>query len=226
MCPGESAGRPDGQGRPDDLVPAILARIAGGDLPAGAEIDPATLARLFDATEPDLDDALVRLEAHGAVERAEDRWYVAEGRRGQGRDLLHWAMPLLRAVVALAAERITPGEAAGILAAYDRHVGLAGDGSAASRTSGYRQLMERLASASGSRFHMASIAGLLDQADAHVQRMVLHQMASRRAAEPDDELGRLAAALMQGNPAMASAAIEDHLILLSRYLDCPEPIRP
>jgi DNA-binding GntR family transcriptional regulator len=225
MCPGESAGRPDGQGRPDDLVSAILARIAGGDLPAGADIDPAVLARLFEATEPDIDDALLRLEAHGAVGRANGRWRVAEGGGGQGRDLLHWAVPLLRAVVALAAARITPVEAAGILAAYDRHVGLAGDGSAASRAEGYRQLMERLASASGSRFHMATMAGLLDQAEPSVQRMVVHQMASRRAAEPDDELGRLAAALMQGNAAMASAAIEDHLILLSRYLDCLEPIR-
>ena len=112
------------------------------------------------------------------------------------------------------------------IAAYDRHVGLAGDGSAASRAAGYRQLMERLAAGSASRFHMASTAGLLDQAEPSVERMVIHQMAARRTAEPDDELGRLAAALMQGNPAMASAAIEDHLILLSRYLDCPEPIRP
>jgi DNA-binding GntR family transcriptional regulator len=226
MCPGESAGRPDGQGRPDDLASAILARIAGGDLPAGAEIDPILLATLFETNELEVGAALARLEAHGAVRRSDGRWRVAESGRGQRRDLLHWAMPLLRAVVALVAARITPAEAAGILAAYDRHVGLAGDGSAASRAAGYRLLMERLASASGSRFHMASMAGLLDQAEPAIMRMAVHQMASRREAEPDDELGRLAAALMQGNPALASAAIEDHLILLSRYLDCPEPIRP
>ena len=87
-------------------------------------------------------------------------------------------------------------------------------------------MMKRLAEASGSHFHTASMAGLLDRSEPALTRMVTHQMASRRTAEPDDELGRLAAALMQGNPRDAAAAMDDHLILLGRYLDCLEPTSP
>lgn len=226
MCPGESAGRSAGQGGPDDLASAILARIAGGDLPAGAELDPARLSLLFSATQVDVTDALDVLQAHGAVSRDKRGWRVAESRDGQGRDLLHWAVPLLRAVVSLAAERITPAEAAGVLAAYDRHAGLAGDGTLSSRVEGYRLMMQRLASSSGSRFHVGSMDGFLDKAEPVLQRMVAHRMASRRTAEPDDELGRLAGALMQGNAKAAAAALEDHLVLLGRYLDHVVPIRP
>lgn len=223
MCPGESAGRPAGQGGPDDLAAAILARIAGGDLPAGAEVNPARFIHLFNATEADIIEALNLLVANGAVEPVGEGWRVVQDRDGQGRDLLHQAVPLMRSVVTLAIARISPAEAAGILAAYDRHTGLAGDGSVAARAAGYRQMMERLAAASGSRFHAASMQGVLDQAEPFLPRMVAHQMASRRSPEPDDELGRLAQAMMQGNAVSAMAALEDHLILLGRYLDCLEP---
>jgi DNA-binding GntR family transcriptional regulator len=226
MSPGESAGRSAGQGGPDDLAAAILARIAGADLAAGIELDPERLSHMFGASGPDVALALQRLEAHGAVRSERGSWRVATRRAGQGRDLSYWAVPLLRSIVALASARITPAEAAGVLAAYDRHVGLAGDGTPESRVEGYRLMMRRLAAASGSRFHTSSTAGFLDRAEAVLQRMVAHRMASRRMAEPDDELGRLAAALMQGNPQAAVAALEDHLILLGRYLDCPEPIGP
>lgn len=226
MCPGESAGRSAGHEGPGDLAPAILARIAGGDLPAGSQLDPARLAPLFEATDIEVAGALVRLEAHGATERHGSVWRVVPGQRAQGRDLLHWAVPLLRAVVSLASARIKPAEAARLLAAYDRFAGLAGDGSATSRQTGYRQMMERLAQASGSSFHVRTMQSLLDQAEPLVARMVSYQMASRRSAEPDDELGRLAQAMMQGNSATASAAIEDHLIILGRYLDGPAPNLP
>jgi DNA-binding GntR family transcriptional regulator len=226
MCPGESAGRSAGQGGPDDLVPAILARIAGGDLPAGSELDPERLAMLFDAADADVAEALARLESLGATERDGLRWRVSRDRDGQARDLMHWIVPLLRAVVSLAVARAKPGEAAGILAAYDRFAGLAGDSSPGARAQGYRLVMERLAAASGSSFHVRTMAGLLDQAEPLVDRIVVHHMASRRTAEPDDELGRLAQALMQGNSAAASAALEDHLIILGHHLDRLAPSRP
>lgn len=234
MCPRESAGRSAGQG-PDDLASALLARIAGGDLPGGAELDPVRLAPLYGVRDVDIADALPLLAAHGAATFDGMRWRVADRRSGEdaggpggsGRepDLLHWLVPVLRAIVTLAAARVTPAEAAGILAAYDRYAGLAGDGTAAGRTEGYRQMMERLAAASGSRFHAGSLAGLLDQADRPLRRMVARRMQSRRTAEPDDELGRLAQAMMQGQAADASAALEDHLILLGRYFDNRGPIR-
>ena len=225
MCPGESGGRSAGQGGPDDLASAILARIAGGDLPAGAELDPARLALLHGAAEADVMQALRLLAEQGAVLLAAGQWRVAEGRNRHGRDLMHWLVPVLRAVVSLAVARITPAEAAGVLAAYDRYAGLAGDGTVASRLQGYREMMDRLAAASGSQFHAGSLAGLLDQAGVPLSRMMARQMQSRRGAQPDDDLGRLAQAMMQGYEAAASAALEDHLILLSHYLDTPAPIR-
>ena len=225
MCPGESAGRSAGQGGPDDLASAILARIAGGDLPAGSELDPVRLAILYDVPDADVGEALRLLAAHGAAERDGPVWRVAHGHSGQGRDLLHWLAPALRAVVSLAVARVTPAEAAGVLAAYDHYAGLAGDGTVLSRVQGYRMMLERLAAISGSRFHAGSLEGLLTQADTLLQRMVTHQMQSRRTPEPEDELGRLARAMMQGNAAAASAALEDHLILLGRYLDSPVPLR-
>jgi DNA-binding GntR family transcriptional regulator len=226
MCPGESAGRSDGQGGPNDLVPAILARIAGGDLPAGSELDPERLALLFESAGSDVEEALARLESLGATERVGRHWRVSRSRDGQARDLMHWIVPLLRAVVSLAVARTKPGEAAGILAAYDRFAGLAGDSSPGARAQGYRLLMERLAAASGSNFHVRTMAGLLGQAEPLIDRIVAHNMASRRTAEPDDELGRLAQAIMQGNPAAAEAALEDHLIILGHHLDRLAPTRP
>ncbi len=226
MCPGESAGRSAGQGGPDELAAAIMARIAGGDLPAGAELDPVRLAFLFDTSDTAVLEALHLLEGHGVTEQDMHVWRVSRSRGGQGRDLLHWLVPLLRSVVSLAAARVTPAEAAGILAAYDRYAGLSGEGTAAARIAGYRQMMERLAAVAGSRFHQSSMAGLFDRAEPMLARMITRQMAIRAPAEPDDALGRLAQALMQGKPDDASAALEDHLILLARYLDCPEPTGP
>jgi len=226
MCPGESAGRSAGQGGPDDLASAIMARIAGGDLPGGTELDPARLALLFETSDTEVLGALHLLERHGVAEQDTQVWRVSRSRGGQGRDLLHWLVPLLRSVVSLAAVRITPAEAAGILAAYDRYVGLSGEGTVAARTSGYRQMMERLAAVAGSRFYQNSMASLFDRAEPMLARMVTRQMAIPGPAEPDDALGRLAQALMQGKPAAASAALEDHLILLGRYLDRPEPTGP
>lgn len=226
MCPGESTGRSAGQGGPDDLASAILARIIGGDLPGGAELAPTRLAAVFSAADADIVAALRLLETHGAAVPDGANWRVADSLDRDGRALLLWVLPLLRAVVLLASARVTPAEAAGILAAYDRYVGLAGEATAESRLNGYRLMMTRLAAASGSAFHAASLAAILESAGPHLARMVAHQMASRRVAEPDDELGRLAQALMQGNVPAASAALEDHLLLLSRYLDCPAPTAP
>jgi DNA-binding GntR family transcriptional regulator len=226
MCPGESAGSSSGQGGPDDLASAILARIAGGDLPAGAELDPARFAQLFGVPEAAILEALQRLEGRGAVRPQGAGWRVVRGPDGEGRDLLHWAVPVLRSVVALAIARISPAEAAGVLAAYDRYAGLAGDGSVSARLVGYRLVLARLAAASGSQFHANSLLGVLDQAEPALRRMLSHQMACRRTAEPDDELGRLAQAMMQGNADAATAALDDHLILLGRYLDCRQPTGP
>lgn len=226
MCPGESADRSAGQGGPDGLASAIWTRIAGGDLPAGSELHPERLAALYSATVPGITDALHLLAAHGAAVQQGAHWHVGDMRHRQARDILHWLVPALRAVVSLAVARITPAEAAGVLAAYDRYAGLAGDGTGASRAAGYRQYMERLAEASGSRFHALTIAQLLDQAEPLLIRMVSHQMHSRRVAEPDDELGRLAQAMMRGHLPSATAALEDHLILLRRYFDSSEPIAP
>jgi DNA-binding GntR family transcriptional regulator len=226
MCPGESAGRSAGQGGPDGLASAILARIAGGDLPAGSELSPERLAVLYKADPADITEALRLLAAHGAAVQSGAQWHVRSSQHRPVRDVLHWLVPALRGVVTLAVARITPAEAARLLAAYDRYAGLAGDGTLATRAGGYRQLVERLAEASGSRFHALSITQLLDQAEPLLTRMVAHQMQSRRVAEPDDELGRLAQAMMRGHGPAASAALEDHLILLRRYLDSPEPIRP
>jgi DNA-binding FadR family transcriptional regulator len=83
--------------------------------------------------------------------------------------------------------------------------------------------MQGLADASGSRFHVSSMSGLLDQTEPFLTRMIANQLTVRRPAEPDDDLGRLAQSMMQGNAAAAQAALEDHLILLGRYLDCPAP---
>jgi DNA-binding GntR family transcriptional regulator len=224
MCP-DSAGRSDGREGPADLASAIYVRIAGGDLPTGAELDPERLAPLFAASPDAVAAALALLEAQGATERFGPVWRVGRSRDGALRDLMNRAAPILRAVVGLAAARISPAEAATVLAAYDRFAGLSADSSAAARAQGYRDLMNQLAEASGSSFHVRSVEGLLDEATPLIDRMVAHRMAAQRIAEPDDDLGRLARAMMQSNPATASAALEDHLILLARYLDRMVPAR-
>jgi DNA-binding GntR family transcriptional regulator len=225
MGPGDSAGRSDGPEGPDGLASAIYFRIAGGDLPAGAELDPERLAPLFAASADAIAAALALLEAQGVTERFGPIWRVGSSRDGSLRDLMNRAAPILRAVVGLAAARITPAEAATLLAAYDRFAGLSADSSAAARAQGYRDLMNQLAQASGSSFHVRSVASLLDEATPLIDRMVSHRMAAQRIAEPDDDLGRLARAMMQSNASAASAALEDHLILLGRYLDQLVPVR-
>ncbi len=225
MCPGDSAGRSLGQGGPDDLAAAILARIAGGDLPAGAELDPERLALIFASPVDVIGGALALLEVHGATERVGVLWRVSPNREGQARELMHWVAPVLRAVVGLAVTRITPADAAAVLASYDRFAGLSGDGQAATRADGYAQFMRRLAEASGSSFHVQTVDSLLDRTAPLVKRMVEHQMATRHRPEPDDDLGRLARAMMRTNAPAASAALEDHLLLLSRYLDHLLPTR-
>jgi DNA-binding GntR family transcriptional regulator len=226
MCPSDSGGRSAGQASPEDLASAILARIAGGDLPAGTELDPAKLAPVFEASADVVEAALALLEANGATERHSRIWRVSQNRAGPSRDLMNWVAPILRAVVGLSVARITPAEAAAVLSAYDRFAGLAGDGSLAIRTDGYLDMMQGLAGASGSSFHVRTMDKLLEAAAPLVERMVTHQMATRRQAETDDDLGRLARAMMQSNPAAASLALEDHLILLTRYLDHLLPTRP
>jgi DNA-binding GntR family transcriptional regulator len=219
MCPADSGGGSVGPIGQPDVAAALLARISGGDLPAGAELEPAALSSIFGCSHADIEAALCHLETVGATERLEGTWRVSLTRQGEARDLMHWAAPILRAVVGLAVTRITPADAAAVLAAYDRFAGLSGDGSAATRTLGYAQMMRRLADASGSSFHVRAVDRLLEEAAPLVAKMVAHQMAFRKRPEPDDELGRVARAMMQSNPANASAALEDHLLLLARYAD-------
>jgi DNA-binding GntR family transcriptional regulator len=219
----------EGRRRPEEqsaaaLAQAILQRIADGDLPNGTELDPERLAAIFGSTPALAAGALEQLEDAGATVRIGDSWMVRIDRVVADRELLNRLGPLFRAVTSLAAGRITAAEAAGLLAAYDRAAGLAGDGSARSRTEGYALFMRRLVAASASSFHEAATETILAETES-LQEIFLERRQNEPLVQgggPMDELARLARALMARDEAAACEAADDHLIIIARHLDCYE----
>jgi DNA-binding GntR family transcriptional regulator len=220
MGPDDRGRRASGGQTAEALATVILQRIADGDLPAGLVLEPSRLSVLFNADAASIAAALELLEDAGATVRIDNSWMVRTDRQPGRHEVLQRAAPLLRAITSLAAERISPAEAAGLLAAYDRFAGLAGDGSAEARADGYRLFLRRLAEASGSSFHALGIATLLDDTGVLVDRFIAQLMLAPGRRPPDDPLARLAQALMASDAQEAATAIDDHLILLGRHIDC------
>jgi DNA-binding FadR family transcriptional regulator len=121
-------------------------------------------------------------------------------------------------MTSLAASRITPSEAAGLLAAYDRMAGLAGDGSPESRAGAYALYMRRLAAASGSSFHVLAADLMLAETTTLLESFFAADPQQPGRPGPTDELAWLARALMGGNAEAASEAVEKHLDLIARHL--------
>lgn len=219
MSPDRSGRREPGEESVGGLAAEILRRIVDGDLPAGFELDPARLAGVFDTTPARTARALEQLEDAGATVRLGDIWMVRTDRPQPGREVLNRAGPLLRAITVLAVGRITPAEAAGLLAAYDRFSGLSGDPSQATRAEGYRVFMRRLADSAGSSFQALAMETVLAETADMLDRMLDQRMLPAALSDPDDELARLARALMASDGQAAADAIDDHIIILGRYLD-------
>lgn len=224
MAVGRNGTDGDGQGSgarrsPAELADAILTRIRGRDLPAGAMLDPDMLATMMDASRHDVLVALTQLEKGGFTARAAGQWTVRADRDSDPRELLARGQPLLVAMARLAAENGTPAEAAAIAAARDRFAGLAGDGSVETRSAAYCDMLLQAAGASGSRFHLDAVARLLDEAAPLIPPIVRHNMACFPDPSPDSDLARFARALMQRDPESATQAMEDHLLLIGRHMD-------
>lgn len=191
----------------------LLRRMAGGDLPPGTVLHGVRMAQLFAVGEDEMEAALAELSREGrVVPEGRGRWRVAPG--ALPADVLKRLAPVLRAVVALAAGRITPVEAASVLAAYDRFAGLAGDGTDATRAGGYTEVLLALAGAARSDFHLRAMEQIVPELAPLARWLVAHQVACYRNRAPDDPLARLARALMAADGHEAEAALEDHLLLL------------
>ncbi len=204
---------------PADLANAIMARIRGRDLPAGARLDPVRLAPIMGAAEDQISRALEMLESSGAVIRNGTVWMVRRDRKAQPREILSRGKPALLAIARLAASHASPAQAAAISAARDRLGGLSGDGGLATRAAAYRETMELAALASGSRFHAGTLRQMLDEAADLFAPIAQRDMQMYPRPNPDGELLRFARAIVAGDPDAAEAAMKDHLLLLARHMD-------
>jgi DNA-binding GntR family transcriptional regulator len=215
MGSGPQGGRPATGKGDGSLKQLLLRRMAGGDLPPGAVLRGDRMARLFEVEEQEMHAALGALAREGRLaETGEGVWRVTAAAEVSPQEVLKRLAPVLRAVVALAAGRITPVEAAGVLAAYDRFAGLAGDGTDAARVEGYALLLRRLADGAGSGFHARALEQMIAPLAPLAGRLVAQHVSCYRNRPPDDGLARLARALMAADAHGAEAALEDHLMLL------------
>jgi DNA-binding GntR family transcriptional regulator len=216
---GGKPGQAPEEGAAGQLAQAISQRISDGELAPGAELDPARLAPVFGTTREMTALALAKLEEGGMTVRRGDGWIVPVDRVPTHLDMLKRVGPLLRAMTSLAASRIVPSDAAGLLAAYDRIAGLGGDGSPATRAAGYALYMRRLAAASGSAFHRDGTELMLAQTDGALRTYFAAGPGPSGMPRPGDELAWLARALMAGDAAAADAAVVKHLRLIADYLE-------
>lgn len=214
-------GRQDvfGKRSPADLAEALMGRIQDRDLPAGALLDPASLAPVMEAREDQIAEALHLLEGRGVAIRTGSAWMVRHDRKAHAREILSRGEPVLMAIARLAAQHATPAEAAAITAARDRLGGVSGDGSLATRAAAYRETMELVALASRSRFHAEALRQMLDETAGLFIPIARRDMQIFPKPNPDGELVRLARAIMAGDPAAAEVAMNDHLLLLARHMD-------
>jgi DNA-binding GntR family transcriptional regulator len=222
MGSGPEGRRPATGNGDGSLKHLLLRRMAGGDLPPGAVLHGDRMARLFAVGEEEMHAALGALAREGRVaEAGNGSWRVTALAEASPQDVLKRLAPVLRAVVGLAAGRITPLEAAGVLAAYDRFAGLAGDGTDAARAEGYALMLRRLADAAGSGFHARALEQLIPALAPLADRLVAQHVSCYRNRSPEDALARLARALMAADAHAAEAALEDHLVLLGSLAGQP-----
>ncbi len=212
------SGQPPDEGDVGWLLRAISQRISDGDLPGGIELDPARVALIFGSSRELVALALAKLEDAGVTVRTGESWMVRIDRVVTMVDMLNRVGPLLRAMTSLAASRISPSDAAGLLAAYDQLAGFAGSATSRQRGQGYALYMKRLAAASGSSFHIESTDLVLEKATAAIDAFFAAGPGDPGAPSPGDELAWLARALMAGDTAAADAAIVKHLRLIGEYL--------
>lgn len=208
---------------PSELAAAILARIRGRDLPAGACLDPVRLAPVMAADKDRISDALRQLEQAGVAVSAGQVWKVRADRPVHPREILSRGKPALLAVARLAALHATPAQAAGISAARDRIGGIAGDGSPETRAAAYREMIERVARASNSLFHIKTLRQMLDETADLFVPIAARDMEMHPEPNPEGELVRLADAISAGDPDAAEAAMKDHLLLLACHMTALSP---
>ncbi|PZU48580.1 MAG: hypothetical protein DI568_07295 [Sphingomonas sp.] len=189
-----------------DLASEIFSRVSGGHPQPGAQLSLARLSDDLNASAADILAALAELERAHAVVRNGDGWVLAS----QYDPLLARHRPQLEHLAADAAPRITPAQAAGLLAAFDRLAGLAGDGSAESRAQAYGLYLHRLADAVPDPGHAQAVAQYLAEA-AETVKALAQAYLNRRPPDPDAPLARLARAMMAGNTEAAEGAFQDHL---------------
>ncbi|MGL6042482.1 MAG: hypothetical protein ACRC1J_01020, partial [Sandaracinobacteroides sp.] len=150
--------------------------------------------------------------------RVGDSWMVRIDRETLAHEFLNRAGPLLRAIAILAATRITPSEAAGLLAAYDRFADAAGAAPASSRADAYALYMRRLASASGSSFHVLAVDLMLLETSAVLIAFFETRARDAGAPGPEAELAWLARALMGGDGSAALESVDKHLHQIGLHL--------
>ena len=204
---------------PATLAEALLCRILDRDLPAGASLCPASLGPVMAAREDQLADALRLLEHRGVAVREGKGWIVSHDRKAHAREILSRGGPVLLAIARLAAEHATPAEAAAITSARDRIGGMSGDGEAATRAAAYREMMEKIAAASGCRFYQETLGRMLDETAELALPIAERYRLIYPVSNPDGELVRLAEAIMAADTAAAETAMEDHLMLLACHMD-------
>ncbi len=202
-----------------DLAQVLLEHIRGGDLPSSSVLCPDRLASVMHEEPERLAEALSLLEAMEETERAGTHWLVRSHRIGASRDILKRVRPLLMAVVRLAARRATPTEAEAISVEQARFSGRIGTGTHAERVDAYRRFLILLAEASGSLFYSASVAQLLKEADFMIEEAIRIDQERLTIPYYDGELLRLTEAIKASDEAAAAQAMQDHLLLVGRYLD-------
>lgn len=219
MAVGRDGRQLAGNVMPEKLACMILHRIRGRDLPAGMELLPGRIAPVMQATSEDVAAALELLEDRGATIRLGDGWMVRADRQRNPRDILLRAHPLLTTIVRLAAKRITKSQAMSVMAAFERFSGEAGPLDAAGRAEVYRGMLMLIADASGSSFHQAALRLGLQEAGDIIELLVSQSMQFSMERDPDDELARLARAMMSHDPESAVQAMEDHMLVVGQHMD-------
>ncbi len=185
---------------------------------ATADLDPAWVASQTSVDLAHVQAILNQLSAEGLVEQAADgRFRVAATR--PGRNLSARIAPTLIAMAQLAATAASEADIAGLLAARNRMDSAIAALDAPARAEAYRDVITRIAAATGNSFYQLAAAQLLNETRSMIDALTTIDLQIYTADSRGGEMLRMVEAIAARNPALAAEAAQDHALIITLRLD-------
>jgi len=212
--------KPDATAALEAAFLRLKAFLEGHGLPPGAAVDAIWAARKLAISEEDAHCILAQLMAAGLVEEtAAGGLCVATDVARQRRNLSARIAPTLVAMAQLAAAAASEADIAGLLAARNRMDSAIAAMDSVARATAYRDVITRLAAATGNRFYRLAAAQLLDEAGDMIDALTAIDLKIYTSDSRGGEMLRMVQAIAARNPILAGQAAQDHALIVTMRLD-------